>query len=305
MTNPTHELGTQTAQAMLSSIFLLTLAPSLWLTPAVRPTAPTPVARRRAIAPVCQDRWAPESTELSTADKERILLDWLESNGVYISGMSTWGRPAHPLRVESDTMEDFEPSGRGLLARKQILQGEPVMQIGMKLVMTKLRSQAVLGTDVVPDSMGEYIAIALLLMHEKLKGANSFWAPYIDLLCAARTLGRTRPASTVRRHVLACRPRVVAQSDDRGGRVLLHVERRGARLPRGVDGCGVGTIAADQGAAPATTPLPPPPPPTPPPTPPPPHPPSLPTSAPTPPLPPSPPPLATTSGSRRVRHAGA
>ena len=120
--SPPTSSNPRRAHAMLSSIFLLTLAPSLWLTPAVRPTAPTPVARRRAIAPVCQDRWAPESTELSTADKERVLLDWLESNGVYISGMSTWGRPAHPLRVESDTIEDFEPSGRGLLARKQILQ---------------------------------------------------------------------------------------------------------------------------------------------------------------------------------------
>ena len=82
------------------------------------------------------------------------MLDWLQDNGVYISSQSTWGRPAHPMRVESDTVEDFEPAGRGLIARKSILQGEAVMQINMKFVMTKERAQAVLGKQVVPDTMG-------------------------------------------------------------------------------------------------------------------------------------------------------
>ena len=75
----------------------------------------------RATAPRC-DIFAPPTTP--SADRERIMLDWLQDNGVYISGQSTWGRPAHPMRVESDTVEDFEPAGRGLIARKQILQGE-------------------------------------------------------------------------------------------------------------------------------------------------------------------------------------
>jgi len=117
------------------------------------------------------------------------MLDWLQDNGVYISSQSSWGRPAHPMRVESDTVEDFEPAGRGLIARKSILQGEAVMQINMKFVMTKERAQAVLGKQVVPDTMGEYIAIALLLMHERLQGAASFWKPYIDLLPSTEEAG--------------------------------------------------------------------------------------------------------------------
>ena len=148
------------------------------------PPAKLPLSR--ATAPRC-DIFAPPTT--STADRERLMLDWLQDNGVYIVGQSTWGRPAHPLRVESDTVEDFEPSGRGLIARKQILQGEPVMQINMKFVLTKERAQAVLGREAVPDAMGEYIAIALLLMHERLQGASSFWAAYIDLLPTTEEVG--------------------------------------------------------------------------------------------------------------------
>ena len=50
--------------------------------------------------------------------RQGALVEWLKGNGVYLSELSTWGRAAHPLRVESDTTEDFEPSGRGLLAQK-------------------------------------------------------------------------------------------------------------------------------------------------------------------------------------------
>jgi len=149
-------------------------------------TRPARLPPSRSFAPRC-NLFAPPTSP--SADRERAMLDWLQDNGVYISSQSTWGRPAHPMRVESDTVEDFEPAGRGLIARKSILQGEAVMQINMKFVMTKERAQAVLGKQVVPDTMGEYIAIALLLMHERLQGAASFWKPYIDLLPSTEEAG--------------------------------------------------------------------------------------------------------------------
>ena len=43
-------------------------------------------------------------------------------------------------------------------------------------------SQQIFGKSIVPDMTDEYIAIALLLMHEKLKGADSLWKPYFDIL---------------------------------------------------------------------------------------------------------------------------
>tara|TARA_B110001452_G_C15229526_1_gene425980 strand:+ start:94 stop:1488 length:1395 start_codon:yes stop_codon:yes gene_type:complete len=135
----------------------------------------------RAAAPRCQG--------FSPVVKERALLDWLEENDVYLSAQSTWGRPAHPMRVEADTVEDFEPSGRGLIARKQILQGEPVLQLNTKLIMTKERAQQELGKSIVPDSMGEYIALALFLMYERSLGERSFWSAYISLLPTTEEVG--------------------------------------------------------------------------------------------------------------------
>lgn len=115
-------------------------------------------------------------------EREARLIGWLQENGVYMSPMSTWGRAGHPLRVESDTVDDFESSGRGLIARRPISQNEPMLEIPTKLVMTKAKAAEILGPRVVPEGMGEYIALALLLLHERARGGVSFWAPYIDVL---------------------------------------------------------------------------------------------------------------------------
>mmetsp|Transcript_20061 Transcript_20061/g.46319 ORF Transcript_20061/g.46319 Transcript_20061/m.46319 type:complete len:480 (-) Transcript_20061:337-1776(-) len=123
--------------------------------------------------------------------RETALIDWLQDNGVHLSTTAGWGRAAHPLRVESDTVDDFEPSGRGILARKSITQGEPIITINTKLVMTKQVAQQVLGEEVVDDGMGEYIALALLLVYERARGDDSFWAPYINILPTAEEVGQS------------------------------------------------------------------------------------------------------------------
>ena len=125
------------------------------------------------------------------AASEAALVQWLESNGVHMSGLAGWGRAAHPLRVESETFEDFELSGRGILARKEIVQGTPLMQIPSKLIMTRDVAVRVLGRSVVPDSLNEYLALALLLIHERSLGASSFFAPYINILPTKEEVGQT------------------------------------------------------------------------------------------------------------------
>ena len=123
--------------------------------------------------------------------RESALVAWLQDNGVRLSDKSGWGSAAHPLRVESDTVEDFEVSGRGLIARKDVPQGENIVRIPGKLIMTKEAAQRVLGKQVVPDALNEYLALALLLMSERAKGPASFWAAYIDLLPTTEEVGQT------------------------------------------------------------------------------------------------------------------
>ena len=52
-------------------------------------------------------------------------------------------------------------------------------------------AQRVLGPRVVPDALNEYLAIALLLMHERALGDASFWSAYIELLPTVDDVGQT------------------------------------------------------------------------------------------------------------------
>jgi len=110
------------------------------------------------------------------------FLDWLASNGVWVKQESAWGRAPHPLVISSSTEDDGESSGRGLLAREGMSEGELMMTIPLDLCLTRAVSQRIFGKSIVPDFTDEYIAIALLLMHEKIKGTESLWKPYIDIL---------------------------------------------------------------------------------------------------------------------------
>ena len=98
------------------------------------------------------------------------FLEWLASNGVWVKMESSWGRAPHPLVIASNTEDDGESCGRGLLARDGMTEGELMMTIPLDLCLTRAVSQETFGKSVVPDYLDEYIAIALLLMHEKLKG---------------------------------------------------------------------------------------------------------------------------------------
>lgn len=130
------------------------------------------------------------------------FIEWLSANGVWVKQESAWGRAPHPLVISSSTEDDGESCGRGLLARDGMSEGELMMTIPLDLCLTRgpiithlllipflistsLRiavSQRVFGKTIIPDLTDEYIAIALLLMHEKLKGAESLWKPYFDIL---------------------------------------------------------------------------------------------------------------------------
>lgn len=112
--------------------------------------------------------------------ESEAFVNWLEDNGMYLSKVATWGRPRHPMAIANETTDDGESSGRGLVAVKGIVQGEPLFEVPFEVVMTKRR--ALEDIPELREDVNEYIAIATLLVQERAKGDDSFWKPYLDVL---------------------------------------------------------------------------------------------------------------------------
>jgi hypothetical protein len=108
------------------------------------------------------------------------LIEWLQNEGnVYLSEVSSWGEAPHPLAISTETKDEItnESSGRGLLARKDIIK------IPLKLCITKQTARNAIGKDVVTSAMNEYLAMALHLVCEKFIQQNqSTWKDYINVL---------------------------------------------------------------------------------------------------------------------------
>mmetsp|Transcript_4302 Transcript_4302/g.5892 ORF Transcript_4302/g.5892 Transcript_4302/m.5892 type:complete len:583 (-) Transcript_4302:196-1944(-) len=114
------------------------------------------------------------------------LLQWLEVEGeVYLKDESTWGEAPHPMAISTETVDEMtnESSGRGLLARRNINDGEELLIIPMTLCLTKNSAREALGEDALPETINEYLAIACQLIHERfIKGDKSYFKDYIGIL---------------------------------------------------------------------------------------------------------------------------
>jgi histone-lysine N-methyltransferase SETD3 len=90
------------------------------------------------------------------------------------------------VAISTETKDEItnESSGRGLIARRDINDGDELIQIPMKLCMTKKAAIKALGKDVFHEDINEYLAMACHLIHEKFvqKESSSFWKPYLDVL---------------------------------------------------------------------------------------------------------------------------
>lgn len=121
------------------------------------------------------------------AAASRALEAWLVDNGVYLSDKSSWGRAPHPLAIANETTDDGEPSGRGLIAVKGVVQGEPLFKLPLTVLLTKEVALKTFGAAMPPDT-DDFIAIATLLIRERSLGDASFYAPYLGVLPADEEL---------------------------------------------------------------------------------------------------------------------
>eukprot|EP00586_Coscinodiscus_wailesii_P023554 CAMPEP_0172493918 /NCGR_PEP_ID=MMETSP1066-20121228/32794_1 /TAXON_ID=671091 /ORGANISM="Coscinodiscus wailesii, Strain CCMP2513" /LENGTH=540 /DNA_ID=CAMNT_0013264391 /DNA_START=197 /DNA_END=1819 /DNA_ORIENTATION=- len=114
------------------------------------------------------------------------LLSWLEENGdVYLADASTWGVAPHPMAISVSTVDETtnESTGRGLLARRNINEGDELLTIPMSMCVTIESARKTFGEEVITNGMNEYLAIALQLVHERyVLGDDSFYKAYLDVL---------------------------------------------------------------------------------------------------------------------------
>jgi len=114
------------------------------------------------------------------------LLTWLEKEGgVYLADASDWGTAPHPLAISTQTIDETtnESTGRGLLARRDINEGDELLEIPLKMCITKLSARNTFGDGIIHDEMNEYLAIALKLIHEYfMKDGKSWYQSYLEVL---------------------------------------------------------------------------------------------------------------------------
>lgn len=122
-----------------------------------------------------------------------VLLNWLADSGVWVFDRSDWGKAPHSMSVAIDTVDEAEneKAGRGMIANKDIKEGDELFKLPLDLILTKARAVEEFSDSVITEDTSEYIAIALLLIKEKSKGEESFWKPYIDLLPTIEEVGPT------------------------------------------------------------------------------------------------------------------
>lgn len=114
------------------------------------------------------------------------LIQWLEEKGdVYLAESSSWGEAPHPMAISTETRDEItnESSGRGLLARRDVKEGDELLKIPMEMCLTKKSARKTLGKDALPSEINEYLAIASQLIHEKhVLGEQSQFKAYVGVL---------------------------------------------------------------------------------------------------------------------------
>lgn len=100
----------------------------------------------------------------------------------------------HGVSALDDTVaiHNFENTGYGLKALKEIKADEVFLSVGRKLMITETNAKEselapLMKKDRVLQGM-PHVALALFLLSEKVSGDESFWKPYIDILPTIYTL---------------------------------------------------------------------------------------------------------------------
>jgi histone-lysine N-methyltransferase SETD3 len=96
------------------------------------------------------------------------------------------------LAISIETKDEItnESSGRGLLLRRDLNEGEELLKVPLSLCITK--KSALLAFPELPPDTNDYLAMACQLIHETfVLRERSFWKPYLDILPAVEEVNPT------------------------------------------------------------------------------------------------------------------
>jgi len=112
------------------------------------------------------------------------LVQWLESEGdVYLKEASGWFEAPHPMAISTDTRDEItnESSGRGLLARRDIKDGDELLKIPLSLCVTKTSAREAF--PMLKEDINEFLAVACQLIREKyVLKEKSYFKAYVAVL---------------------------------------------------------------------------------------------------------------------------
>jgi len=106
------------------------------------------------------------------------FISWLVENGAYVNSKSSWGRSSHPCYVSNETFDEEEFIGRGLIASRNILKNEKIIEISENLMFDKFEHNLEINS----NGSDNYSDLAIKLLVELFKNKKSFWFPYIGIL---------------------------------------------------------------------------------------------------------------------------
>lgn len=122
---------------------------------------------------------------ITAIESEYFPSERLERTEQTLTDLIAWAKE-HGVEMDAIGIKEFEGYGYGVSAEQDIEEGDPIVKVPRKLMIT---------SDTIMDSplknlyqsnpiirLMPNVALALFILHEKFRGDESFWRPYINFL---------------------------------------------------------------------------------------------------------------------------
>ena len=124
--------------------------------------------------------WKTDGDSIEHACTDAALFRWASSQGAELEKISIG---EFLFEAEADSARNWQQRlrvRRGMRARKKILKGEVILSVPMNITFSAENALKTEIGDIVESlHLDQYVAMALMLLHERKKGAASAFFPYV------------------------------------------------------------------------------------------------------------------------------